>query len=321
MAWGERMRVLLDSSVLVRESYPEVFAILALGYLGRHRVLPADFTAFNTWLDSLDPNHRQMYELVRDDSMSREAAGEALHEILVCIPGREDKISHPKCLSPMRSVELLFQPFRLVLENTWSDWMFLLRMASSAERRELEGLLGKGWLVTSGGGIGELAKEVRRLCAGFEGGLRTAAMFDSDSTEPGKISADAERAQSACAGVLFHCLSRRAIENYLPLQSLWLWAQRGSRQEQAERRTRVAALAELKKQDAGRRECFPMKTGFGRLPEGLDGSELLPLCQGFGKDIAELFEDEYMVTEQHLRADGGFGEVNPFVQRLIAAAR
>jgi hypothetical protein len=315
------MRVLLDSSVLVADCQPEVFAILALGYLGRHRVLPVEFRAFAAWIANLDSLHRQTYELVFDDSATREAVGEALHEILVCIPGQASFGAHPKSMTPMQSVELLLQPFRLVLENTWNDWTFLLRMATPAERKELEHFFEKGWLVTSGGGLGELTKEVKRLRCGFESSLRVAACFDSDAEVPGVTSADAERAKAACSGILFHCLARRSIENYLPLQSLNRWATKGSKSEQAVRRGRVAALARLKKADAGRRNCFPMKNGFAALPPGLSAGDWEPLLRGFGKDIAALFEDDSLVTDEDLRADGGFDEVNPFVKQLIAAAR
>jgi hypothetical protein len=224
-----------------------------------------------------------------------------------------------KTLSPTKSLELLLHPYRLILENTWSDWQFLLRMATPEQRRCLEELYDRGWLVTAGGGLGELTKEVERLCRGFEGAMRTAAFFDSDSTEPGKISADAERAKAACRSILSHCLARRAIENYLPLRSLMRWADHGPNKERSDRRRRAIALAELKKLSVWRRDCYPMKTGYDSTPPDLSNEAWARDLGGFGKDIAMLFEDEQIVSELELRDDGGFGEVNPFVGRLIAA--
>lgn len=193
-------------------------------------------------------------------------------------------------------------------------------MATASQCKHLEELFDKGWLVTSGGGQGELTKEVERVCRGLEGVKLAAAFFDSDSTEPGKFSHNTELAIKACenAHLLYQCLVRRAIENYLPLESLRLWACQGSRADSAERRQRVAALAELKKRDPGRRDCFPMKKGFKTLPPDMEASEWTPLKAGFGDDIAELFGNDQMVTEQLLRDDGGFEEVNPFVRKLIA---
>jgi hypothetical protein len=316
------MRVWLDNSVLAVDCQPEVSAILALGYMGRHRVLPVDESAYSDWLQKFDETHQEMYRFIRDDSTAREAAGGAAYEILVTRNPLAAGSGISKRLSPPKSIELLLHPFRLVLENTWSDWQFLLRMATSEERMRLEELFDKGWLVTSGGGQGELTKEVRRLCSGFEGAMRTAAFFDSDMGDSGEISKNTELAQAACAGILFYSLARRAIENYIPLQSLGRWANQGPKQQQAERRSLVVALASLRKFDSCRRDHFPMKTGYGKsLPSDLDGQQWLPLRSGFGKDIAGLFENADIMTEQDLRDDGGFAEVNPFVRRLLSAAR
>lgn len=77
------MRVWLDNSVLVPAWQPEVAAILALGYIGRHRVLPVDDAAYSTWVEQFDGAHGAMYRLVWDESISRETVGSATHEILV----------------------------------------------------------------------------------------------------------------------------------------------------------------------------------------------------------------------------------------------
>jgi hypothetical protein len=317
------MRVWLDNSVLVQAWQPEVSAIIALGFIGRHRVLPSDDKAYSAWIKQFDKAHRDLYQWVWDESAAKEAAGGAAHQILVTNNTSRGATPVVKWLSPPNSLGLLLQPFRLVLENARNDWRFLRRMATTTERQCLDDLFDKGWLVTSGGGQGELTKEVERICRGLEGDKLAAAFFDSDSTEPGKLSRNTELAVKACqdARILFYCLARRAIENYLPLESLRLWACSGSKSKQADRRERVVALAELKKRDNGRRDCFSMKDGCKTMPPDMDSSEWYPLKAGFGENIAELFSNEQLVTEQHLRDDGGFDEVNPFVRRLIAAAR
>lgn len=112
---------------------------------------------------------------------------------------------------------LIDQATKLALENSRNDLMFIKTLLSEKDRRRIDVLIEKGHLEILGGGNGELKKilEMRGTIPHFRALSWT--MFDSDATRPGEIKQATQELIDVCQrlGLIYHCLNKRAIENYI----------------------------------------------------------------------------------------------------------
>ncbi|WP_437573407.1 hypothetical protein [Sorangium sp. So ce887] len=233
------------------------------------------------------------------------------------------------------ALRLLHAPLRLLVENRRNDGAFLRKLAPPTWRRKFVEALERRWIeLDNGGGLGELTATVNAAAREPREHMRLWVMFDSDARQPGQPSADARAALVACQAIKqpwpvpAHCLERRAIENYLPVQALFVWAELASGPE----KTRLRRCAEAFKQlNPSQRAHYNMKRGlWGELTserqrsyikqdsDVIDEAELPPLFRGlpedprrhllhgFGKDVGSLFHDEdsgIRVVEDWLRKE------------------
>ncbi len=183
-------------------------------------------------------------------------------------------------LSPDDALRLMQTPLWLVLENGRNDLQFLRRILEKKDRKALDDHFAEGRIdVPLGGGTGELklflenlatlpgAPSMSRETTSWIRRLRSWVMFDRDARpdDPRLPSSMSESLREVCAGMTRprpfpgHQLGRRTIENYLPFEALYHWANSGN--DTVQRRQRVEAF---KSNDFGelRRACFAMKDGF-----------------------------------------------------------
>ena len=91
------------------------------------------------------------------------------------------------------------RPYRVLLEDGFSDGAFLLRMAGPAERAYLQERFAKEWLEADhGGGISSMPRRVKQLAA-TGGPLLASCLFDSDSARPGLPRKDSVFLGTTCA--------------------------------------------------------------------------------------------------------------------------
>ena len=139
---------------------------------------------------------------------------------------------------------LLARSLRLLLENGRNDWAFLTKVVPEEWRAKWDKAVTKRWIEEhNAGGITEMRRIIEEQLA-FDPvrRLRTWAMFDSDGLHARDASQQSEDTRRACEtwGVVYHRLQRRAIENYIPRESLYDWAFR--RRHKADRDEMVARV-------------------------------------------------------------------------------
>lgn len=200
-------------------------------------------------------------------------------------------------------LQVLTQPAWVVVENSQSDGAFLkaISAACQPEREQVSTAFQKGWLkLQHAGGGDELMKRVTELVDTKHIPERILVLVDSDRYYPGPDSKKIIRLRSDCAKskVGLVVLSKREIENYLPLRLLEKHAN-----ELGQKRL-YAAFAQLSQTQ---RDFFDIKNGF-RSKDGVAGKTHIPkehgtlfdslppgvdlddLSVGFGKHAWKLFE-------------------------------
>lgn len=165
--------------------------------------------------------------------------------------------------------------------------------------------------------------KTRVRTATSEEALRLWALFDSDAREPGKPSPSSEELSQSCIsrGLSHHRLSRRAIENYLPVKALEAWAYNSPKNSRDGRRRSVKAFASMKPEQ---RHHYHMKKGFqadrkSGIPDLFDPhSNHSDLQRGFGEEVTSLFHQrEFPLREEWLLKDGQRQEVLLMAQAVF----
>lgn len=313
------MDVYLKEGVFTQLSRP--FAALAFfGFAveGRHRVLvEREDGPFSSWFGALSPEIQEEVAQARAWSIGQSERNPS--DVSITVDDCARSAWGVGILAIHDALALLQKPFRIFLENGFSDRRFLLAMLEAAMgstpaadgrayREEFERRAEREWLELEGcGGVDGLKKRVRWAGKETERVLRCAALFDSDATEPARSPTEtaAERrrrahqasqaAAQACESsrISFHMLHRRSIENYLPVATLRRHAKPADGREARAFEKRCKALEVLGLE----RHVYNMKGGLdgdrGRSPAPpawLPPERTTPLEKGFGGDIAKLFE-------------------------------
>lgn len=242
-------------------------------------------------------------------------------------------------LSVPHALRLMRSPLQLMMEDMHSDWGFLRRISGPRRRAALDRALKRGALVIRhGGGLGSMNTYVNGLnnmpsetepTAVAEESvqrilqrLRLWVMFDRDGADHDRslASDDSQKLLSACLdsanrpwALAHHQLTRRSIENYLPNEALWLWA------DNADRRDRSKTVGVFVSQEFGenRRQCYDMKEGLIEfLPTRRERGELRKLRENLKNrpGRAQLLRDEVLKPpfqglsdESRDRVADGFG--------------
>ena len=332
------MRVLLEDELFAAEHglAVELTGLFMLIWRQPHRVMLYERNGpmFREWLQKRDPETREHIDFVLATSLEAEA-NEPPQELTIAIAAIAQIATDEQYpVFPFHeALQMLAMPLHILLENDLSDGHFLLSVARRDDvRSELRRAHQRRWLkFEQGGGITELTKKVKRREQSLADTLRTWVMFDSDGLSDGDVSSDATRAEEACESVertyrwrrgsFFHRLERRAIENYIPPDSLVDWAKEqhrpfgGGRNHDTEKTLkRARAFARLSREQ---RWHWHMKEGLQKNPEVLTTTfgdihdpEHHVLWCGFGDRIANRF-----YTEQGFRGRSP----NADDDRLLAA--
>ncbi len=325
------MRVVIDASVL-SESAPRRLTVLCdHGIERRHRLQVIDREApeFLGWLESLAEWQRQDWLTALD--LGARDDGLEPSRIEIRIVREEGAIWSDACprLALEDALVLLAEKFQIVLEDDTGDRDFLFCMSNKQQRDFiLEYERSMCLEIIPGGGFGGMIKKARIDRDRRESTYgRRWYLFDSDALRPMEPSGDSEKLKQECGKhIPHHRLRRRAIENYLPLETLRRWAYSKPPRTRGDRAARYRALLRLS--DA-QRHHYNMKTGFKKERDKNAEIEIygdIPveardkLRKGFGERIARLFREGYVGRSQFER-DGGWSEVNDAVAELVSLVR
>jgi hypothetical protein len=308
------------------------------------------------WLSSLSPKLRGEIGFVLDDGLAAGPGANQSGVARIRVVTGKDRWPEAK-LTPATAAALLQRPLKVLLENRRNDLHFLLRMAEPTDRARLCKALSRGWVEPEmGGGLPELKKRLEALQSPSSVTERVAlarlwVMFDRDAnaddrSRPSHLS---EQTRALCCALAVpwplahHQLARRAIESYVPAETLRAWwpEQVDSQKERQARQRRVEALLRLAPYGGLRREArhvFNFKKGLrGDLPgkarkaidqdaRSLNDDDLDPVFRGLHPDVrdalgkgfsglAEAFSVQGAIQEEAFRR-----EVDPVERGQILAS-
>jgi hypothetical protein len=208
-------------------------------------------------------------------------------------------------LPPIEACYCLRPPSRVLVENVTSDGGFLHFMITAFKRDSLRDAYTAGWLVLEQmGGFGECEKQLSNFLEQSYGPARIFVMVDSDRLYPGHVTQTIQKVADSCQalGIPFAILTKRKIENYLPLSIL---------QQVNRDRHRWYVNLQPTQQDH-----YEIKRGFDRAANGdaivppaqmalyqhVPRRILRELCGGFGRDVAQRYRTHAgKVQEQEVR--------------------
>ncbi|MCC6558040.1 MAG: hypothetical protein IT372_34265 [Polyangiaceae bacterium] len=328
-------------------------ALLAGAY-GRYKIelspayRPSRETAFHRWVEqqSAQIRARILVALEEGHKAPRYARAGGGREPTIIVEDRgeplwPDTFEHGPARVPLAvAQDLLSRPLRLLLENDLNDWAFLEKVVPEAWKKRWSRAVEKRWIEPEhGGGIEGVRSKVEHVADDPARRLRTWAMFDSDGRRRKDASPQAEDTRKACEewGVA-HCrLERRAIENYIPRDTLYDWALR--RRPAASRDAKLACVRAFYAMERDEhRHFFNMKDGFA----GDEGSgqgvcsiysdpsvDRVALRTGFHRSIAQhVWSDSerdgggrprvYAISEQAFVNDGFDVERNDIFQSIFS---
>lgn len=280
------------------------------------------------WLATQSVRIQQDVHFAVDSSAGLEALEPAITRVDIGRFARSDFAADPIRVRLQDAAAFLERPLSLLLEDAGTDRSFLSVMLTPEERRHLEKLEARGYVrVEHGGGLGSMRTRVQERLAEPSTPYRLWVLFDSDALQPGTPSTQSIALKTACNSLPHYQLSRRHIESYITGPALTKWAYMSPRNV---RRRRIAAASAFFRMGSAQRHHFNMKAGFmgdaertdelGNLYDGVPTADRTALANGFGQQIASLF-DSGDVTEQDLRRNSGWSELRPVVERLIAFMR
>ncbi|MEO5334833.1 MAG: hypothetical protein H7839_22710 [Magnetococcus sp. YQC-5] len=251
-----------------------------------------------------------------------------MHKRCVTVTANPDT-QNPWALTPPAAANFLDQPLVILLENEFTDTIFLKTVLHVLGPKELldychgvpDAIHCKGV-----GGIGEIPKHVKKHVqksrqAGVP--LRVIVLADSDGTVPGEVSKNAKKVQDICVTHNIPCclLKKRAIENYMPDIIFRQWS---SEPTQTNVRPRAEALLRL---TPAQRDHFNIKKGLSKLPEEKEKQKELYISlapqdrtileNGFG-EVIHLFETyRHILSKQDMSDRVGDEELTQLVHMII----
>ncbi len=219
----------------------------------------------NPWFNQAD-RQRQQHWLNATDWAARDAALFRLRTLIADL--HPDSTASPAKITLADATELIGRSASIWLENGRNDRRFFLAMMPAEQRAMFLHWEDRRIIrFENGGGLGELRKALEEIAErGALDPRADRALFDSDAEAPGYRSRDAILMIQFCDStqIAYHCLARRAIENYIPRAALWSWATNGSdRDTRRERISRVEAYARM---TGPQREHFHLKSGWDARP-------------------------------------------------------
>lgn len=293
------MQIILSDAVLADTTqWNDIASLLDRARRGRCYLdtLNPDAALANPWLDQASKHQRQEWQTVTDWS-AKDGAMFRLRALIVDASSNADVT--PVRIDLSDAIDLVDRGVSLWLENGRNDRRFFLAMMPVDQRRMFIDWEAKRVIrFENGGGLGELRKALEEHAArGLLDSRADRLLFDSDAEVPGHLSRDATAMVKFCERekLEFLCLSRRAIENYIPKEALWAWATSHSRKARLERTPKLEAFKRMS--DAQQRH-FHMKSGWQGSPSepvsafyaSVPAADHAVLSNGIHADIACLYE-------------------------------
>jgi hypothetical protein len=336
------MRVILRQEIFESDNTNplDLFALFRLGLDidSPHLIQtePLQAKEIDNWLNRQDDKTRQLCQQILEFGFRRET------DINPNFPPATIQVSEVKKpqwnLSKNRilhrlpldkAVKFLYQPFSIFVENRRNDRAFIEAVATGWRKERLKKFLQNNAIeFNGGGGIGEVLKWVEEIAEIPEKCYRGFALFDSDALKPNEPSKQSEDVVRAChQKIPYHQLKRRAIENYLPYETLATGMGMGVHQQihGVKKKNLVNAFKQLNPEQ---RHHFNMKHGFerdkvkhvGNFYDDIPDNVKKTLKRGFGDNIAELFKEEQLkIPEQLLRKENSLTEeLNPMLEKLLS---
>jgi len=317
------MRILISGGVLAEPAnWHDLEALLDRARRQKCYVDALDpaMSATNPWLDQANHKRQEDWQTASDWA----AMDAALFRLRTFVVDAEaDETATPPRITLGDAIELADQTAFLWVENGRNDRRFFLGMMPVEQRAAFEEWERRRIMeFKGGGGLGEARKGMEELAA--RGGLdprMNRALFDSDGEVPGHRSRGALLMVDFCKdkAIGYHCLARRAIENYLPKKALWAWGTAGS--NRAVRDERLAKLGAFKRMNDPQRYHFHLKSGWDQAPSeavaalyaSVAKADHDILGKGIEKDIASLY-DTYA---DHMHEWANEEGVDPGLQSMI----
>lgn len=283
------------------------------------------------WLKSRPPAERERWDVITKSSAKAETKYRTLDKIEVIAGSNpSDWTADPPRLNLTDAVVIAGQAKRVIVENSRGDRNFILAMADNNLRERMLELEATGRLMfVHGGGIGELKMQLLKTHIPVLGSRYFCwVLIDSDSASPGAISKEAQDLLNICAaaGIKHYCLERRAIENYLPKQTMLDAIGKNVLTE--EDRPKVEAFFNLA---SALRHHFHMKRGLddatcrdsGQYDPKSDPN-VAALRKGFGGRISDIYgyeDNELSTMGAQFSADGATTEMSQPFKQLKAMIR
>lgn len=294
------MRVLVSDDILADAAqWPDLETLLDCARRNRCYVdvLNPESAAANPWFNQADSRRKQEWTNVLDWAV-KDSALYRLNTVVAATHDDPSACPHAR-IKLSETLELVDQAYVLWVENDRNDRRFLLAMMHPEQRAMLRTWESRRVIqINSRGGLGELRVALEELFGrGALDPRKNRALFDSDAEAPGHPSRDASAMTEFCqkVGIRSHCLTRRAIENYIPLKALWNWVYAVGGRSRAERKRKLEALTRLA---AEQRYHFRMKSGWEKTPservkslyEGISVSDRRALEHGIDNNIASVYD-------------------------------
>ncbi|MEJ7591471.1 MAG: hypothetical protein WKF77_07970 [Planctomycetaceae bacterium] len=181
-------------------------------------------SAVQSWFGRQSEQVKVASGLAIEYGLLRDAAENMRLQVVIDDRRRTDDDWTTMFLSLESARQLLRRPLNVWFENDLNDGQFLLSTARQEVRDRLIEWKEKGWIqFQNAGGIDSIygrSKALEHLQV-----MRTMFIFDSDARLPAIRSTPAKVAIDSCQvnDATWHCLERRAIENYIPPGTLKAW--------------------------------------------------------------------------------------------------
>lgn len=187
---------------------------------------PSDAFAETPWISHRGLKGEEVLELLRKSTGLDTWASETFHRHIRVTthprPNGEDEFG------PEDAARLAETPLRLLVENRYSDGLFLRRIVDELDKplSQLWDRPGDPIQIDSLGGIGQMPQEVRNRAENKSYRPRLIVIADSDKTSPSHQGSEkALELRERCEKYKVPCwiLAKREAENYLPLVLLNAW--------------------------------------------------------------------------------------------------
>jgi len=314
-----------------------VLQLILTAFEGRHRVFPMiEASSLENWLTRHSSPVVDKCRFCIDESLV--AASEGFCDQQVYVRPGPDNWSGLE-LTPESAYACLQRPIQVWFENDLNDSNFLLSCVTDELSLKLKEFEEKRWIqFQNAGGIGSMPNRINGISENSK--HSTIFIFDSDSRLPGACSQQAQAVISACRTnrVQYHCLSRRAIENYIPIRTLntWAFSPKFRGRESHIRKLRVTAFRDIADEQ---RRFFNLKSGFdGDVPgntmgewqnkcieieqfyQGISEKNRNHLKNGIQRDIAMQIYGRIPIPYTQLWEYGTSEELNEIAQKILRKA-